>query len=164
MTPEALVWIEEQKSDLVVEATKFVDQNKTFRPAPPRKNRKPKNEPRVSPSQLRNLLSTARDEPFEVLCSYLRYQIGRGDRGWGDEASGTALLRLLETAVRARIEGAESLGEPDALQSSAISRRLASLLIGFIIREHTYRAAIEKSTQPQHQSGSKRAYSQGARS
>ncbi len=170
MSPESLAWIETQKSALVVAAQAYVEKSESYQPSdqtsskllerfanavarwmnmgedPQRRPRFP--DPRVTTSQLRSLLATTQNEPLAVVESYLRYQIGRGSRGWGHDAGpGHELLGLLDKQVRQRLGGAPTEDEDEAEDQEAAGRRLASLLIGFVIREQTYQVARFKEEQ-----------------
>ena len=127
MNPQALAWIEDQKSDLVAAAVQNTPSQD------------------VSKSQLQTLLTVASDEPVEVLRSHLRYQMGRGDKAWKDWKAGQNVLDLLSNEVVERCSQAASSGSLGAIDPSAqdaIQRRVAALLIGYIIREHTYQSAL----------------------
>ncbi len=127
MNPQALAWIEDQKSDLVAAAV----------------GNTPSQE--ISKSQLQTLLTVASDEPVEVLKAHLRYQMGRGDKAWKDWDAGTKVLDLLDREVVERCSLAARkglLGELDSPAQDPIQRRIAALLIGYIIREHTYQQAL----------------------
>jgi len=128
MNPQALAWIEDQKSNLVAAA---IDNT------PPGK---------VTKSQLQTLLSVAHDEPLDVLRSHLRYQMGRKN-AWKDWDAGVKILAMLDREVTKRYKSAiaaKHLDTVDARDQRAIQRRLAALLIGYVIREHTYRSALTK--------------------
>jgi hypothetical protein len=140
MNPETLKWIEERKPDLVKAAESYLDSpdGRIYLP----QEREPKR-PRVAGSQLRNLLSAAQSgSSLSVLINLLRYQIGRDSRGWGrgEQISGDALIQVLSREVSGRS------GEVDAAERHAVESRLAALLLGYLIREFTYRCKINGTT------------------
>lgn len=138
MNAETLTWIEDQKPDLVRSAESYVEEHKISEPGEDRRHGFPK--ARVSGSQLRNLLSAAQSEgSLAVLINFLRYQIGRGRQGWEDQVSGRGLETMLHKQVGQRIADAGDVtaGDPRQLES-----RLASLLLGYVIREYTYRCQL----------------------
>lgn len=132
MSPELQKWIEEQKPALVAAAESYVDRSGIYVKREGRDG-----EPQVSGSQLRNLLGVVRSErSLKVLVNFLRYQIGRGRRGWEHRESG----KRLETALT---DGIASLCSDQEAARLATSRReleavLASLFLGYVIREYTY--------------------------
>lgn len=135
MKPETLGWIEEQEPELVRAAEKYVAEFDIHKADP--QSRGPRNKARVSASQLRNLLNAAQGRSsLAVLVNFLRYQIGRGRQGWEDERSGNALVKLLEDEVGRRVETGSEVGGKDRCR---LESRLAALLLGFVIREYTYR-------------------------
>jgi hypothetical protein len=136
MSPETLAWIEKQKPDLVRSAEDYVKQTKLFK----RKGRG--DHPRVSGSQLRNLLSAAQSgSPLAVLINFLHYQIGRKNQGWADQRSGEELGKLLDKDIRRLSrEGAKQKGAEDVYE---LESHLAAQLLGFVIREYTYRCSVE---------------------
>jgi len=135
MKPETLGWIEEQEPELVRAAEKYVADFDIHKPDP--ESRGARNKARVSASQLRNLLNAAQGRSsLAVLVNFLRYQIGRGRQGWDDERSGKALVKLLEDEVGKRVETGSKVSGKDRYR---LESRLAALLLGFVIREYTYR-------------------------
>ncbi len=136
MNAETLAWIEGRKPELVHAAEEYVQKNEIFKAAG--HGRKA----RVSASQLRNLLNaTQAESSLAVLINFLRYQVGRGRQGWQDTASGLALEALLKEKVGALGEaGEQKLEEADR---HALEARLAALLLGYVIREYTFRCQQE---------------------
>ena len=135
MNTASLHWIERQKPALVVQAEKYLEEHKIFE-----RVSNDQNEQIVSVSQLRNLLNAARTgEPLVVIQNYLRYQIGRGKKGWKNRPSGEALVGLLDSEVGKRIE---SLSEIDPVERFEVESRLAALLLGYIIRQYTYKGLV----------------------
>jgi hypothetical protein len=97
MSPELQTWIEDQKPELVTAAETYVDQSGIYAKSPGRDG-----EPQVSGAQLRNLLNVAQGErSLKVLINFLRYQIGRGRRGWEHRRSGEMLEVFLTSRVAA---------------------------------------------------------------
>ncbi len=140
MSPELLKWIEEQKPALVGAAEGYLDRDDSRIYAPQARDAK---KPRVAGSQLRNLLSAAQSGcPLSVLTNLLHYQIGRDGRGWGrdERKSGEALVQLLAREISERVASVAS-AERHALES-----RLAALLLGYLVREFTYRCRIAGTT------------------
>ncbi len=134
MSPELLKWIEEQKPALVGAAEGYLKTHAIFLPTKPKK-------PKIAGSQIRNLLSAAQSgSPLAVIVNLLRYQVGRGPRGWDDRTSGEALETLLREQVEKR-----SVTRP-ADERHAAEARLASLLFGYLVREFTYRCRIAGTT------------------
>jgi hypothetical protein len=152
MNPESLAWIEKQKPQLVGWAEDFVAETRLYEPTPrTAKNEPGKRTPLVRTNQLRNLLNAAQSgSPLAVLINFLRYQIGREKEGWKHRESGEALLTLLETKLREMSRGctADRLPKgarlPDPYEMEA---HLAAQLLGFIIRDYTYRCCL-KGTKP----------------
>lgn len=141
MTPEMLSWIEKQKPELVGWAEKYVQGTKLFEPKGGRGK-----QPKVSGSQLRNLLNAAQGgSPLAVIINLLRYQIGRGGRGWPEKPSGQTLESLFTGKLRPLIKsGVESLETPDREAALyELESQVTAQLLGFIIREYTYRCALE---------------------
>lgn len=135
MKPETLGWIEDQEPELVRAAERYVAEFKIHEPG--EESRGPRNKARVSGSQLRNLMNAAQSRAsLAVLVNFLRYQIGRGRQGWEDEPSGMALGKLLEDEVGKRIETSAGVSGRDRYR---LESRLAALLLGFVMREYTYR-------------------------
>lgn len=147
MTPDAMAWIDDQRSDLVAAAERFVlssdialppkendsrSHQARHRSSPHHGTRRPK--ARVSRSQLRNLLNVSISErSLPVLKNFLRYQIGR--QSWKDQPSGDALLMLLDKEVAERAtKGADG----SDVSARVLQDHLAPLLIGYIVREYTY--------------------------
>lgn len=158
MRPETLTWLEKQKPRLVARAERFVLDTKLFE-ANAKTADRPKGErdPHVKTSQIRNLLGAAQaGEPLAVLVNFLRYQLGRR-KGWPHEDSGQALEALFTGDLRALVEewraadaaaAAEAQRESKADPESEADDRyevesyLAAQLLGFIVREYTYRCAL----------------------
>ncbi|NJL27234.1 MAG: hypothetical protein HC897_04750 [Thermoanaerobaculia bacterium] len=143
MNAETLNWIEEQKPALVMAAREYLGKHQIYQP----RSDKPR-EPRVSPTQLRNLWNAAHSgSSLAVLTNFLRYQIGRGNRGWGDPSSGEALEIVLDRQVGDRCSshlGVESVGR------YGLEAQIAALLFGFLIHEYTFqRAKVETAQSPQ---------------
>ena len=137
MNAETLQWIDEQKPALVLAARGYLQEHKIF------EDREEKYDARVSSSQLRNLWNAAHSgSSLAVLTNFLRYQNGRGHRGWGDREAGEALETLLELEVGKRGGARLDAGSP---QRYALEAQLAALFFGFLIHEYTYqRAKIEE--------------------
>lgn len=136
MKSNSLYWIEQQKPELVRAAEAYLKQHPIFEPE---ENKKAK-DPKVSGSQLRNLLNAAQSgASLPVLKNFLRYQIGRKRQGWADAPSGEALIELLEREVRTRFDGAQ-LGD-GAAERRAVESQLAALLLGYLVRHFTYLCA-----------------------
>jgi hypothetical protein len=135
MKAETLRWIEEQKPALVASAEQFLDR------CPIHESKKPGGkDPKIAGSQLRNLLNAAKSgESLVVIRNFLRYQIGRGSRGWGDTKSGEALVTLLDSDVGARVNG---YAEIDASERHAVEARLTALFFGYLIRHFTYKCRL----------------------
>jgi hypothetical protein len=135
MSPEVQAWIEAQKPELVAAAERYVESSQLSLQAPNRRDRRA----RVSMSQLRNLLNIAQTErSLAVFKNFLRYQVGRKSRGWEDQAAGELLEQLLLAEVAARSQGG---GEAHGVEPRHLEAALLPLLIGYIIREYTYRCA-----------------------
>lgn len=140
MTPDVLSWIDEQKPGLVGAAERYLRDNAIYA-AGPSKHSARRPPAKVSGSQLRNLVNAAQaDSPLAVLVNLLRYQIGRASRGWRDRDSGQALERVLIDEVETRSKSAPTA---DAHAHYAVESRLAALLLGYIVREFTYRCELE---------------------
>ncbi len=157
MKTETLTWIDQQKPDLVARAEKYLDEHKIYQPkycdpewqkkkgAPPKKPSclqdlpEEAKKPIISNNQLRNLLNAAQaGNPISVQVNFLRFQIGRQKNAWPDANSGEALITLLEnlrTSSKKAVLGSEVA--PISLEAP-----LAANLLGFIIREHTYRTKV----------------------
>ena len=144
MNSRTLTWIEEQKPDLVEWAESYVDQSRLFA-ATDRTERRPhgRKDPHVKTSQLRNLLNAAQaGSPLAVLLNFLRYQIGRGRQGWAHQPSGKQLETLLRDQLGPRCrDHADTLDAPG--DRHELESRMAAQLLGFIVREYTYRCAVE---------------------
>lgn len=135
MKPEALSWIEQQKPDLVAAAEVYLEEHQIYKPG------KRKDKPRISGSQLRNLLNAAQAESsLAVLINFLRYQVGRGNKGWPDRRSGSALEALLKDKVGGLAGNGAKAHEADRY---GLEARLAALLLGYVIREYTFRCRQE---------------------
>ncbi len=129
---ELQAWIEERKPELVAAAEGYVDQSGIYFKQTGRDG-----EPQVSGSQLRNLLGVVRSErSLKVLVNFLRYQIGRGRRGWEHRESG----KHLEEVLTGRIASLCSDQEAARLDTSRreLEAALVSLFLGYVIREYTY--------------------------
>ncbi len=139
MNAETLTWIEDQKPNLVRSAESYIKEYKISEPREVSRGRGfPK--ARVSGSQLRNLLSASQSEgSLAVLVNFLRYQIGRGRQGWDDQDSGRGLESLLHEQIGKRITDA---GDKAGSEPHQVESRLASLLLGYVIREYTYRCQL----------------------
>lgn len=144
MTPENLSWVEARQPQLVRWAEDYVQTTKLYE----RHNPKKRN-PRVSGSQLRNLLNAAtQGSSLAVLVNFLRYQIGRDKRGWPHEESGTALADLLGERLKSLC--AERMGGSHATPAGAdpaevqieFEAQMAARLLGYVIREYTYRCKL----------------------
>lgn len=149
LTAADLAWLDSIKPDLVGRAENFLESHNISRPS--EKNRK---NPVVSGSQLRNLLAAAQSgSPFAVLVNFLRYQIGRGNRGWDDTSSGETLVLYLSAKEKSR-DGRESLAMlcDEKARGYAPAHRylleaqVAAQFFGFLIREYTYRCKLEGTT------------------
>lgn len=139
MNADTLAWIEDQKPDLVRSAESYVEE---FKISDPREGSRGHGFPKalISGSQLRNLLNASQSEgSLAVLVNFLRYQIGRGRQGWEDQRSGRGLETLLHEQVGKRIADA---GDKAGNEPHQVESRLASLLLGFVIREYTYRCQL----------------------
>ena len=136
MTPRTLAWIEQQKPNLVGWAEEYVNTTKLYEARDPNRGK----QAWVSGSQLRNLLNTAQSgSSLAVLINFLRYQIGREKQGWTHRISGEELERLLrEDLGKLATEGAED----DEADLHEVEAHLAAQLLGFVIREYTYRCAL----------------------
>jgi hypothetical protein len=146
MTREVLGWIERKKPTLVGWAEAYLDKNQIYKPKPSRERGNhgepaKQSTPVVSGSQLRNLLSAAQaGSSLAVLVNFLRYQIGRKDKGWPDRGSGEALEKLLREDLKGLAAQAEKVRADD--DHFEVEPHLAAQLLGFIIREYTYRCAV----------------------
>jgi hypothetical protein len=154
MKAETLSWIEEQEPELVRAAEKFVAEFDIHKPDPESRESRhgraadgtrdggtraggdERNKPRVSASQLRNLLKAAQGRSsLAVLVNFLRYQIGRKRNAWEDKRSGDALVDLLHSEIGKRVESFGCHGR----DRYHLESRLAGLFLGFVLREYTYR-------------------------
>jgi hypothetical protein len=149
MNPDIQAWIDEQKPELVKAAEEFVEESKICHPMPPPPShgkkgasstptgRPGKPKARVSSSQLRNLLSVAQSErSLAVFRNFLRYQVGRKSKAWQDSEAGDLLEQTVEREVASRGKpGEEKVGVP----AQSLAGELLPLLIGYVIREYTYR-------------------------
>jgi hypothetical protein len=145
MTPETIAWIEQQKPQLVDWAENYVKESELFKLQNLSKKtleelgKNPQEEvsvppPKVSPSQLRNLLGAAQaGHSIAILINFLRYQMGR--EGWKDEKSGKMLEKYLTKELKETLLK-DSRENQDA---HAIEAHIAAQFLGFIIREYTYR-------------------------
>ena len=129
MSPTLLAWIEQQKPDRVASAEAYVRDSHIYEAGPRGRG------PRISPSQLRNLLNAAQGEsPLAVIVNLLHYQMGRSE-GWKDWPSG----EKLEALLREKVGGAaESAPVGDKAQRYGVEARLATLLLGYVVREYVY--------------------------
>ena len=105
----------------------------------------------VEKSQLRLLLQAAKSEPLPVLANLLRYQVGRKKGFYADKDKRkesdkakvhVRLLKLIEKDLP-KLAEAKTCDDESRRQ---LERELATQLLGFIVREHTYQAAISKSS------------------
>ncbi|MFP3939775.1 MAG: hypothetical protein ACOC7L_00650 [Acidobacteriota bacterium] len=146
MTPQLRAWIEAQKPSLVQAAEEYLNEAKIYLPkggggkgGKGGRGGGKRKDPRVSGSQLRNLLNVAQTErSVAVFRNFLRYQVGRGSRGWPDPASGEALESYVDRAIGKRSRSAAGQHGVDARELEA---ELLPLLLGYVIREFTYRCA-----------------------
>lgn len=143
MNAETLNWIEEQKPALVLAAREYLNHNRIYQDI----GGQPHNyNPHVSTAQLRNLWNAAHSgSSLAVLTNFLRYQIGRGNRGWGDPRSGEALEEVLEQHVGKRC--AAHLGS-DSAEHYGLEAQIAALLFGFLIHEYTFQRAKVEAGRP----------------
>jgi hypothetical protein len=153
MNPKTLTWIEKQKPMLVGWAETYVEDSELYFPKNSGSANSPKNSgspsspkksgkgmARVSGSQLRNLLSAAQSgSPLAVLLNFLRYQMGRR-QGWAHTPSGQELETLLKEKLSPLCEEFPETHEADPYE---LQSHLAAQLLGFIIREYTYRCKLE---------------------
>lgn len=138
MNAQARAWVEAQKPELAVAAEGYV--RDYWEPSGSRGALQ-----RVKPSQLRNLLSAAQAErSLAVLLNFLRYQIGRGNRGWNDSKSGDGLADLLRRQVEERLEKGQAPAGADRYE---LEGDLSALLLGYVVREHTYRTFLDLERQ-----------------
>lgn len=131
--PSTRAFVEQRQPRFVAQAEAFLDQHPIHTGDGGR--------PRVSGTQLRNLLAAAQSgSPVAILRNFLHYQMGREKKSqaWNDSPSGHALIALLEREVEKPVAEL-ALGE--ALRF-ALEAELAAQLLGFLSREYTYRAAI----------------------
>ena len=139
MNPETLTWIEKQKPTLVEWAEHYVKTSELHFPKNPGSSTA-----RVSGSQLRNLLAAAQSgSSLSILLNFLRYQMGRR-QGWGHTDSGQQLEELLEKQLGPLCKKVPAEQGADAYELQA---HLAAQLLGFIIRDYTYRCKL-KGTRP----------------
>ena len=149
MRPETLTWLEKQKPRLVRWAEGFVSDSKLYEAnAKTVNNPRGQREPHVKTNQIRNLLGAAQaGEPLAVLVNFLRYQRGRR-KGWPHEPSGQALEELFNKELSSLID--KRLGNLETSEAQAgastderyeVESYLAAQLLGFIVREYTYRCA-----------------------
>jgi len=144
MNPKTLTWIEKQKPMLVGWAETYVEDSALYFPKKSGSPSSPKNSGKgmalVSGSQLRNLLSAAQSgSPLAVLLNFLRYQMGRR-QGWAHTSSGQKLETLLKKKLSPLCEEFPEKHEADPYE---LQSHLAAQLLGFIIREYTYRCKLE---------------------
>jgi hypothetical protein len=148
-----LIWLDGLKPSLVSRAVAFLERNSIHSPKNPGGR-----QPIVTGSQIRNLLAAAQSgSPFAILVNFLRYQIGRGTRGWADAPSGEALALILApekgsepAAGKDGNEEGRSLAALCAVQAGNRGRLMLYLLeaqvaaqfLGFLIREYTYRCKL----------------------
>lgn len=159
MNPQTLAWIERQKPQLVGWAEKFVQDTKLYEEKPRKNGHGPaaerdhdgdeeerkKKHPQVSRSQLRNLLSAAQSgSAIAVLVNFLRYQMGRESRPWKHRESGEGLERLLLDELQGLVD--KAIPSRQTEERYELEAHLAAQLLGFIIREYTYRCSLEGTT------------------
>lgn len=138
MTPETMTWLEHQKPGLVKLAEDFVQETKLEVQS-------------VSPSQLRNLLSAAQSgSSLALLVNFLRYQIGRGSRGWKHQPSGLKLEKLLGgKLLKLSEQGSKACGHTEKdVATYELQALLAAQFFGFLIRDFTYRSAVAQEDRP----------------
>lgn len=137
MQAETLVWLESQKPTLVKAAEKYLKLNPIF------EAQEGKRKAKISNSQLRNLLAAAQNgSSIEVLINFLRYQIGRGGRGWPELRAGDNLISELERLladIHARWPAHAENRQDDLLTLEA---KYAAQYLGFLIRDFTYRCKV----------------------
>lgn len=139
MSPELQAWIEEQKPELVEAAERYVAESEIYLPTPQdqKKGGRRSKDPRVTGSQLRNLLNVALTErSLAVLKNFLRYQVGRQ---WKDGKAGDLLEQLLLREIANR---SQARGKAEGVSPREIEAALLPLLLGYIIREYTYRCKL----------------------
>lgn len=155
MTPDTIAWIERQKPALVGWAETYVRESKLYLanendPEPddavlddPGRRRRRRQRALVSASQLRNLLNAAQHgTSLKALVNFLRYQIGRGTGGWGHGRSARKLEKLILGELRQLCDaGAEEHAKGDG-EIYQLEANLAAQLLGFIVREYTYRCEL----------------------
>ena len=155
MTPETMAWIEQQKPTLVVWAEDFVRSSKLYLnresdPEPdssvlddPNRNKRHRQSALVSSSQLRNLLNAAQQgTALRALVNFLRYQVGRGSSGWRHGSSAKKLEEMLLGKLKDLCaKGATDRATEDA-ETYALEAQMSAQLLGFIIREYTYRCEL----------------------
>ena len=132
MSPEVQAWIEDRKPELVEAAEEYVARSGIYQG-----RQGAEGEPQVSSSQLRNLLNVVQSErSLKVLVNFLRYQIGRGNKGWQHKASGNKLEEFLtgRVAVLCSEECAAELNS----SRRELEATLASLFLGYVTREYKY--------------------------
>lgn len=101
----------------------------------------------VEKSQLRLLLQAAKSEPLPVLANLLRYQVGRKKGFYGDEderkeGNKAKVHDRLLTLLEETLPDLAKAKADDEASRQALERGLATQLLGFIVREHTYQVAI----------------------
>lgn len=149
-----LIWLDGLKPGLVSRAVAFLERNSIHAPRGTGGGRQPV----VTGSQIRNLLAAAQSgSPFAILVNFLRYQIGRGSRGWADAPSGEALAAILSPepgpASAGRNDGDEAgrslaalcaaqAGNRGKLMLYLLEAQVAAQFLGFLIREYTYRCKL----------------------
>jgi len=127
MNTETLRWLDEQKPELVKAARGYLKEHGIYR-----RGKRPR-DPIVSTAQLRNLQNAANSgSSLEVLASFLRYQIGRGQ--W-PKKEGDALEAVLREEVGGRREKAPADG---SITSQKLEAELAGLFVGYLIHEFYY--------------------------
>lgn len=133
MTFDRRAFIEKKLPHFVSEAEGFLERFPIYSPG---------HKPRVSTSQLKNLLAAAQGgSPVAILRNFLHYQMGRDKKSlaWNDHDSAHGLIALLEREVEKPVKDL-GLGEDERYRLEA---ELAAQLIGFLSREYTYRVAVD---------------------
>lgn len=141
MTPETMAWIEQQKPTLVVWAEEFVKDSKLYT------RYKKSNRAQVSRNQLRNLLNAAMaGASIKELINFLHYQVGRKNEAWKHWDSADQLESLLLGQLASLAEKSKPIIEKSQQSIYEMEASLAAQLMGFIIREYTYRCKLERTS------------------